>query len=223
MLNASAARRKPAQRLRDRSSGGARSRRCARRAASRCVQLFGSHSGCLCLHTNAAMGPNAIEQTMNTHVLHKKTQRFATTRHMIYRLPPLNALRVFEAAARHLLHEAANELYHAGCGQPPGEKPRGIPGGVVPPLGARRAAHRGGACGAAAPARRLRRARAAVEQIRERGGETDPRLPRRVHRALADAAPRRLLQAIRDRGARRRLEQDGRRRRARHRGNDGNA
>ncbi len=30
---------------------------------------------------------------------------------MIYRLPPLNALRVFEAAARHLsFKEAANEL-----------------------------------------------------------------------------------------------------------------
>ena len=39
---------------------------------------------------------------------------------MIYRLPPLNALRVFEAAARHLsFKEAANELALEICGSSP--------------------------------------------------------------------------------------------------------
>ena len=39
---------------------------------------------------------------------------------MSRRLPPLNALKAFEAAARHLsFTKAAEELCNAGCGEPP--------------------------------------------------------------------------------------------------------
>ena len=95
---------------------------------------------------------------------------------MIYRLPPLNALRVFEAAARHLsFKEAANELSITQAAVSHQVKSLEDYLGVELFRRSGRGVRLTEAARAALP--RLRDGfdalAAAVEQIRERGGETD--------------------------------------------------
>ena len=95
---------------------------------------------------------------------------------MIYRLPPLNALRVFEAAARHLsFKEAANELSITQAAVSHQVKSLEDYLGVELFRRSGRGVQLTEAARAALP--RLRDGfdalAAAVEQIRERGGETD--------------------------------------------------
>ena len=95
---------------------------------------------------------------------------------MIYRLPPLNALRVFEAAARHLsFKEAANELSITQAAVSHQVKSLEEYLGVELFRRSGRGVQLTEAARAALP--RLRDGfdalAAAVEQIRERGGETD--------------------------------------------------
>ena len=122
---------------------------------------------------------------MKTHPLHKKTCSFRD----LSPPAPERAAGIRGRRAPPVVQGSCGggAAHHAGGGEPLGEKPRGVPRrAALPPLGARRAAHRRGA-------RLLPKLRegfdalaAAVETIRECGeeAESDHRAAG-VHRALA--------------------------------------
>src|SRR5438067_672290 len=116
-------------------------------------------------------------QTILSHLSHENSSSGTTRRSkVIYRLPPLNALRVFEAAARHLsFKEAANELSITQAAVSHQVKSLEEYLGVELFRRSGRGVQLTEAARAALP--RLREGfdalAAAVEQIRERGEETD--------------------------------------------------